>query len=67
MRLVLTPEAKARLGNVKLVNYELYLKAAQTIIYLQKAGQIRGRITEEQLKQLLEKLSAKREITIKRK
>lgn len=67
MRFALTPEAKTRLGNVKLVNQELYLKTAQAIIYLQRAGQISGKISEEQLKQLLEKFSKKREIKIKRR
>ena len=67
MRQVLSHEAKTRLGNVKLVNQELYLKAAQAVLYLYQKGQVQGKINEEQLKQLLEKLSAKREIKIKRK
>lgn len=67
MKLVLTEEARTRLYNVRLVNRELYLKAAQSLIYLYKAGQVQEKIGEGELKGLLEKLSAKREISIKRK
>lgn len=67
LKLVLTEEARTRLYNVRLVNRELYLKTAQSLIYLFKAGQVQGKIGEEELKGLLEKLSAKREINIKRK
>jgi programmed cell death protein 5 len=67
MRNLLSEEARARLGNVKLVNQELYFNAVQAILYLQKAGQLRGRLGEQQLKQLLEKLTEKREIKIRRK
>ncbi len=67
LKLVLTENAKTRLYNVKLVNRELYLKTAQNLIYLYKSGQINEKIGDIQLKNLLEKLSAKREINIKRK
>ena len=67
LKIVLTPEAKTRLGNVKLVNKELYFKAAQTILYLFKAGRISEKIGEGQLKELLKKLSEKKQISIKRK
>jgi len=67
MKLVLTEEARTRLYNVRLVNRELYLKTAQSLIYLYKSGQVQGKIGEPELKGLLEKLSAKREINIKRK
>lgn len=67
LRGVLTEEARARLGNVRLVNKELYLKAVQAVIYLQRAGQLQEKVGEEELKELLERLRSKREITIKRK
>lgn len=67
-RKILTPEAKARLGNVKLVNRELYMSAIQTLLHLYQQGQIQGKIDETHLKALLEKLrSGKREINITRK
>ncbi|MDP6670282.1 MAG: DNA-binding protein [archaeon] len=64
---LLTEEARARLSNVKLVNKEIYFKAVQTIIYLFNAGQVKGKIDEAQLKELLKKLAEKKEINIKRK
>lgn len=67
LRLCLTTEAKARLYNIKLVNLDLYFKTAQFLAYLQQAGKIKNKITEEQLKELLKKLAEKKEITIKRK
>jgi len=67
IRQVLTEEARQRLGNVKIANRELYYKTVQTVLYLFKAGQIKGKLGEEELKALLQKLGEKREISIKRK
>ena len=67
MRTVLTEKAKARLANVKMVNKEIYFKAVQTVLYLYKAGQINGKLKDEELKALLKKLAEKKEINIRRK
>jgi len=67
LKQVLSPEAKTRLNNVRLVNSELYAKTVQAVIYLANSGNLRTRIGEEDLKKLLAKLNAKREISIKRK
>ena len=67
LRALLTEEARTRLNNVKLVNNELYLKAVQAILYLQRAGQLQGKLGEEEVKALLEKMGVKRKISIKRK
>ncbi|MEM0360391.1 MAG: DNA-binding protein [Candidatus Diapherotrites archaeon] len=67
LKKLLSPEAKARLKNVKLVNQELYWLAVQQVLLLFRAGHVSGQITEAQVKMILEKLSAKREIRIKRK
>ncbi len=67
VRSLLTEEARTRLNNVRLVNKEQYLKTAQIILYLQKAGQLQGKISEDELKQLLDRVSSKREIKIRRK
>jgi len=67
LKSILTEDAKTRIFNVKLVNKELYLKTAQNLIYLFKTGKTQGKINDGELKKLLENLSAKREITIKRK
>jgi programmed cell death protein 5 len=68
---LLSPEAKARLSNVKLVNEQLYLGAAQAVLYLAKLGKIGAhkKLGDAQMKELLEKISkqTKREIKIKRK
>lgn len=69
LKQVLDEKAMERLSNVKLVKKELYLLAAQNLIYLAKKGEIEGKLNDSQLKQLLERLSAgtKKEIRIKRK
>ncbi len=67
VRKLLDDGARTRLNNVKLVNRELYLRTTQAIIYLYQAGQLKERIDEEQLKQLLGKLTGKKDIRIKRK
>ena len=64
---VLTPEARSRLANVKLARPEYALQIENLIIQLAQTGQIRQKITDEQLKQILRKISAKRkDITIRR-
>ncbi len=65
---LLTPEAKTRLANIRLVNQEKYLQVAQALLSLAKQGRIQGKITEDQVKQLLTQISTKkRDITITRK
>lgn len=67
-RTVLTPEAKARLANIKMVNPEKYLKVIQQLMMFLRSGKLREKISDEQLKKLLEMLSEKKpEFTIKRK
>ncbi len=65
---ILTPEAKSRLSNVKLVNYEKYLQVAQGIIMMARQGKLPARINEDQLKSLLIQVTPpKKEFTITRK
>ena len=66
-RSLLEEKAMERLNNVKIVNKELYLKVIQLVLYLQRAGQLQGKIGDEELKQLLEKIRNKKEIKITRK
>ena len=66
-RRLLDDKAMERLNNVKLVNKELYLRAIQTIVYLRQGNQGAGKLDDTGLRQLLERLSAKREIKIRRK
>ena len=68
LKTILSPEAKQRIGNVRLVNKEVYLQAAQTLIYLAQSNKLKEKISDIQLKQLLAKISGrKKEIKIKRK
>jgi len=67
VKALLTEEARARLNNVGLVNQELYLRVVQAVAYLHQAGQLNGKVSEPELKVLLEKLGKKREISIRRK
>ena len=67
IRSLLSEEARNRLNNVKIVNQQLYLKTVQSILYLQNAGQLQGKVGEQELKMLLEKLRNKKEIKITRK
>ena len=70
LRKVLTPEAKSRLSNVRLANPELAEKVIAMLIYLYQSGRLTRKVTDEDLKKILLKLSqTKREprIKIKRK
>jgi programmed cell death protein 5 len=68
IRRILTPEAKNRLSNIRLVNKALYLSVAQSLLVLAKSGRLPGKITDEQLKSLLSKaVENKKEIQIRRK
>lgn len=64
---VLTPEARTRLNNVRLVNPEKYLQAGQTLVSLLQQGRIQGKVDEETLRALLAQLASKKEMKITRK
>lgn len=66
-RKFLTDEARTRLTNIKLVDYEKYLKVSQLIMYAVQNNQIKGKIGEEELKALLMRISQKKEMKIRRK
>ncbi|MCD6084945.1 MAG: DNA-binding protein [Desulfurococcales archaeon] len=53
LRRILTPEARERLANVRLVRPELAKTVEEYLISLALAGQIKERITDEVLKQIL--------------
>ena len=53
LRRILTPEARERLANVRLVRPELAKAVEEYLINLALAGQIRERIDDEVLKQIL--------------
>ena len=53
LRRILTPEARERLANVRLVRPELAKAVEEYLVNLALAGQIKGRIDDEALKQIL--------------
>ncbi|MEZ0345115.1 MAG: DNA-binding protein [Infirmifilum sp.] len=60
LRKILTPEARARLANLKLVKPELVESLELQLIQLASTGSIRLPIDDEVLKQLLARLSSSR-------
>lgn len=69
LRQVLTPEARARLANIRLANPTYASQIEALLIQLAQTGQIRERINDEQLKKILSRLGTtrKREFRIIRK
>ncbi len=64
---ILTPEARSRLANVRAVKPEFAEQLEIQLIQLAQSGRIGGKITDAQLKEILDKLqSRKREIKIRR-
>lgn len=66
---LLAPEARQRLSNLRIANSEAYGKAVQALAYYAQSQKPKERISDGQLRQLLESISrmGKREIRIKRK
>jgi programmed cell death protein 5 len=63
---LLEPKSRERLARLRLANPELAEKAENVILYLYQSGQLKGKVTDDQLKLLLEKLAGKRETKIRR-
>lgn len=57
---VLTPEARSRLANIKLARPEYALQIENLLIQLAQSGQVRQKITDAQLKEILGKISQKK-------
>ncbi len=64
MRQLLDPDAYERMMNIKASNEDLYMQFASLLVQLVQSNQIRGRITDEQLKGLLSRFTARHEPTI---
>ena len=68
LRIILTPEARQRLANMRLVKPELVDKIEIYLIQLAQAGKISTPLSDDQLKDILNKLiPSKKEIRIERK
>ena len=53
LRKILTPEARMRLNNIKMVKPELSNHVEQYLIGMATQGKMRGQINDDQLKQIL--------------
>ncbi|MDR0912497.1 MAG: DNA-binding protein [Methanobrevibacter sp.] len=68
MTQILTPEARSRLANLRLAKPEFVDQIEIQLIQLVQSGQVRNQITDDQLKDLLKRLTApKRKTNITRK
>ena len=67
LRRILTPEARQRLTNLKMVKPEFAEQLELQLIQLAQQGRVNIPVTDEQLKEILMKLqSGRREIKIRR-
>ncbi|MEM2142561.1 MAG: DNA-binding protein [Candidatus Thorarchaeota archaeon] len=53
LRQIMTPEARARLTNIKIVKPQLAEQIESQLIQLAASGRLRGQVTDEQLRSLL--------------
>ncbi|MFP3232544.1 MAG: DNA-binding protein [Sulfolobaceae archaeon] len=58
LRVILTPEARQRLANVKLVKPEIAEAIENQLIALAQAGRIQAPISDEELKEILAQLTS---------
>ena len=56
LRQILTPEARARLTNIKMVKPQFAEQIEMQLIQLAGSGRLRGQVTDDQLKALLKQL-----------
>lgn len=67
LRAILTPEARQRLANLKMVKPEFAAQLEEQLIQLAQRGVLQIPINDEQLKEILKRIqSSKREIQIRR-
>jgi programmed cell death protein 5 len=59
LRRILTPEARARLTNIKLVKPQFAEQIELQLIQLASAGRLKSKMTDEQLKTLLKQVQGK--------
>lgn len=68
LRKILTPEARERMANLRLARPDIADSVEQQLIMLAQSGRIREMVTDETLKQILERIvPQKREIKITRR
>ena len=68
LRKILTIEARERLGRIKVARPEIVENIENQLIMLAQSGQLKNKINDEQLRELLSKIiPRKRDIKIKRR
>lgn len=68
LRVLLSPEARLRLNNVKLVKPEIAISVENYLINMASQGKFNSQISDDQLKQILQSLQKpKREFKINRR
>ena len=67
MMQILEPKARERLANLKVVKPDVAMQLELYLAQLYQSGQLREKITDAQIVQILEKIQQKREWNIKRK
>jgi len=67
LRMILEPEARQRMANIKMIKPEFAQQVEMQLIQLAQSGKVKVPITDPQLKQLLMQLAPKkRDFTIRR-
>ncbi len=56
LRQILSPEARARLTNIKMVKPQMAEQIEMQLIQLAGSGRLKGRVTDDQLKGLLQQV-----------
>lgn len=59
LRQILTPEARSRLSNIRMVKPQLAEQIEMQIIQLASSGKLKSRVSDEQLKGLLQQLQGR--------
>jgi programmed cell death protein 5 len=57
LRQILTPEARSRLTNIRMVKPQVAEQIEMQLIQLASSGRLRARVTDEQLKKLLQQIT----------
>jgi programmed cell death protein 5 len=67
LRKALSPEARERLGRVRLVKPQLAAQVELYLIQLYQAGRLGKQVTDEQLKSILKSISSRKKFRIVRR
>ncbi len=57
LRQILTPEARSRLSNIRMVKPQVAEQIEMQLIQLASSGRLKDRVTDEQLKKLLQQIT----------